>query len=98
MKKEQILERAKIEKKDEGKEYNFNYSLASMGAYLFILLVILLVIRILRKENPYDILGILVSSLGVFQYKPYKKIEQKRRIYVLCLFITIGVILFSFYI
>ncbi|MGX7420249.1 DUF6442 family protein [Carnobacterium gallinarum] len=97
MRKDQILAQAKNEKIDEGKKYSFYFSIASVGVYFYVVLVILLIIRFLKKENPFDILGILVSSIGVYQYKSYKKSSEKVHIYVMSIFITIGVVLFSRY-
>lgn len=78
MNKEEILKKAQLEKQDEQKSAISNFSLGTMGVFLFIGLCVLLLIKIWLKTAYFDVLGLLICALGAYAYGYYVQIPKAK--------------------
>ena len=77
MKKDEILKKAREEKKDEGIDNVYNKGL-SLGYKIFILLsVILIVFNRLNNIDSYDLLSLIFGFSVAESYSKYKFLKEK---------------------
>lgn len=92
MNKEEILEKSRSEKEDEGVTYAANKGRRYGVAAMCLMMIVLLAFNWFQGQNNYAILAILWAYLGLEAYGTYKVTNGKGRLVVFVCGVTASVV------
>lgn len=77
MKKEEILQTAQHEKKDEGRKYINDFAIGTVGAFAFIGVTLLILYKYIANESYGDLVSLWIGMAGAFCYGKFASTSQK---------------------